>query len=635
MDQWCTGGHEPLVELSRSVYCHVDTCNVYVVVRGSRALLIDFGSGSVLKHLHRLGITQVDWILHTHHHRDQCLGHSTATSGARVAIPAAEAHLMEDTHLFWRTKPIHSQYDCASDWNTLASGVVVDRRLEDGDSLNWSGIELRVLPTPGHTRGSVTYLADIDGLRYAFSGDLVCAGGRTWTLHDLQWHYDQPDGLGVALQSVRCLALERPQRLAPSHGPPSPEAPGCLAALERKLGRLYELLEPGYGPVEAGPTPSPAAAEYEQVTEHLIAVRRGNADFYVLTSDSGSCLFFDYGFPGWAHCQGSASRFLPHSLDDLAERFGLSPPEVVMPTHYHDDHVCGIPHLRRRFGTEVWAHEAFADILERPGSYRLPCLWRESVDVTRRVLDGSRVRWQEFEFEARHLPGHTHYAAAYLGEIDGRRVAVVGDQLELDRVGRARGGGPVYRNRVAVGDYVRGIDRIRDFNPDLILTGHKGPLRLSRAQLVEARRWGMRLDEAWESLAAFPTAPEFSLDPGIATVAPYRTSARPGIPFRLAVTIRNPLPRGAKVTCRLTPPPAWDSAPVDSNGFVGARSEMTFVFEVTTPRLEWAPARQLVTADVSLDGWRWGQQAEAIVDLEVPPKEESPAVAGLSGDCID
>jgi glyoxylase-like metal-dependent hydrolase (beta-lactamase superfamily II) len=604
------------VELSPGVYCHVDTCNVYLVVRGSRALLIDFGSGSILKHLDRLGIAEVDWVLHTHHHRDQCFGRADAVAGARIAVPAAEAHLMEDAGLFWQTKPTHSQYDCASDCNTLASGLRVDRRLQDGDSLNWSGIEFRVLPTPGHTRGSVTYLADIHGVRVAFSGDLACAGGRSWTLHDLQWHYDAPDGLAVAIQSVRSLALERPQLLAPSHGPPIAESSDCLAALEKNLERLYELLEPGYGPVAAGPNPSPAASEYEQVTEHLIAVRRGNADFYVLTSDTGESLFFDYGFPGWAHSQGSASRFLPHSLDELAERFGVPPPEVVIPTHYHDDHVCGIPYLARRFGTEVWAHEVFADILEWPGSYRLPCLWRESVDVAKRVLEGSTIRWREFDFEARHLPGHTHYAAAYFGEIDGRRVAVVGDQLELDRDGRARGGGPIYRNRVAVGDYGKGIDRIREFNPDLILTGHKGPLGLSRSQLGEARRWAMRLDDAWGSLAAVPAAPELSLDPAMAAIVPYRTPARPGTPFQLEVEVRNHLPRRVEVSCGLTTPAGWSRSPSERTGSVGARSPVTFMFEITPPPRAWDPARQLITADVSLGDWRWGQAAEAVVDLD-------------------
>jgi hypothetical protein len=47
---------------------------VYLVRDGGSALIIDFGSGKILDYLQGLGITRVDGILHTHHHRDQCRG---------------------------------------------------------------------------------------------------------------------------------------------------------------------------------------------------------------------------------------------------------------------------------------------------------------------------------------------------------------------------------------------------------------------------------------------------------------------------------------------------------------------------------------------------------------------------------
>ena len=57
-------------QISEHLYLFEDTCNVYVLKEGTRALLIDFGSGRVLDHLGNLGVTRVEWILHTHHHRD-------------------------------------------------------------------------------------------------------------------------------------------------------------------------------------------------------------------------------------------------------------------------------------------------------------------------------------------------------------------------------------------------------------------------------------------------------------------------------------------------------------------------------------------------------------------------------------
>src|SRR5213593_3097280 len=49
-----------------------DTCNVYVLRDGDAALLIDLGDGSVLEHLGEIGVKRVEWVLFTHHHREQC-----------------------------------------------------------------------------------------------------------------------------------------------------------------------------------------------------------------------------------------------------------------------------------------------------------------------------------------------------------------------------------------------------------------------------------------------------------------------------------------------------------------------------------------------------------------------------------
>ena len=57
------GTGAPLEQLSPNLYRFEDTCNVYVIRDGSRAVVIDFGSGGVLAHLPALGITHVDGIL--------------------------------------------------------------------------------------------------------------------------------------------------------------------------------------------------------------------------------------------------------------------------------------------------------------------------------------------------------------------------------------------------------------------------------------------------------------------------------------------------------------------------------------------------------------------------------------------
>src|SRR4051812_34900098 len=71
-----------------------DTCNVYVLRDGDAALLIDLGDGSVLDHLRDIGVTRVEWVLFTHHHREQCQGAAKLgpwrERGTKLAAPDAE-----------------------------------------------------------------------------------------------------------------------------------------------------------------------------------------------------------------------------------------------------------------------------------------------------------------------------------------------------------------------------------------------------------------------------------------------------------------------------------------------------------------------------------------------------------------
>src|SRR5262249_25501208 len=96
-----------LVRLSPNLYWYRDTCNVYLLKRGERGLLVDFGSGGVLEHLAEAGVREVEWVLHTHHHRDQCQGDSLlAARGIPIAVAEREAALFAEADAFWRLKRI-------------------------------------------------------------------------------------------------------------------------------------------------------------------------------------------------------------------------------------------------------------------------------------------------------------------------------------------------------------------------------------------------------------------------------------------------------------------------------------------------------------------------------------------------
>ena len=119
-------------KLTDSLWVFEDTCHVYIVRDGANCVLIDFGSGKVLDHLQDLGISKVDWVLHTHHHRDQCQGDAKAVARTiPIAVPAHERHLFADAENFWRNRRVFHLYYVRNDFNTITENIPSDMSLVD------------------------------------------------------------------------------------------------------------------------------------------------------------------------------------------------------------------------------------------------------------------------------------------------------------------------------------------------------------------------------------------------------------------------------------------------------------------------------------------------------------------------
>jgi glyoxylase-like metal-dependent hydrolase (beta-lactamase superfamily II) len=118
--------------------------------------------------------------------------------------------------------------------------VPVAGLLHDYAAVELAGNRFAVLPTPGHTNGSITLLAEIDGRRAAFSGDLIAAPGKVWSLAATQWSYNGAEGVAASVPSLVLLKDEQPDVLLPSHGEPMLD-PG--AAIDLLVARLWALLQ--------------------------------------------------------------------------------------------------------------------------------------------------------------------------------------------------------------------------------------------------------------------------------------------------------------------------------------------------------------------------------------------------------
>ncbi len=153
-------------KISDNLFVLEDTCNVYLTRSGSSGLLIDFGSGAMLNYLPDLGVSSIEWILHTHHHRDQAQGDELAISHhIRIAVPVHERQYFQDVESFWRNRRIFDMHYVRNDFFSLTRDILVSAVLKDEATFRWRDYSFFVQPTPGHTPGSITLLATIDGAR--------------------------------------------------------------------------------------------------------------------------------------------------------------------------------------------------------------------------------------------------------------------------------------------------------------------------------------------------------------------------------------------------------------------------------------------------------------------------------------
>jgi len=601
--------------LTENLYLFEDTCNVYVLRDGSSCVLIDFGSGKILDHLKEMGISKVDWILHTHHHRDQCQGDwKAAERGIPIAVPAHERHLFADARNFWRNRRVFHLYYVRNDFNTVTEDIPVARALTDYSTFRWNKTDFFILPTPGHTLGSITLLATVDGKKAAFSGDLMYSPGKILNLYDTQVNYGGAEGIDLGIYSLARLREQKPELLCPAHGEPLANPDSGMAETIRRLTDYYKFW--GNDPVEEN---KPYA-----VSPHLIAHHQTTSSFYAILSNSGKAMFIDYGAASGVHFGNFMNataptdriRFVEHSIDHLRKNYGMKSVDVAMPSHMHDDHMNGFPHLIRHHGTKVWCLDNMVDVFENPRGYNLGCILGEPFKISRAFRHGEKFRWEEFEFEIAHSPGHTEYQMALYVTIDGNRVAFTGDAIfENPRKDGTLRHNLIFRNHVENDSHLKSIRNMIDHEPNLIAPGHGKHFAVDKQTLLATEQKFRKQQQFFFDLLPEGEA-NFGLDPSWVKIYPYQIVLAPGQRQDLEIRVQNYKPSAMKIEVALVAPAEWRIEPDLLKLEAPAGSISSGKVAVTVPSGWDAPGpRFAIAADVIRDGKYVGQLTEAVVEI--------------------
>ncbi|GGK75003.1 MBL fold metallo-hydrolase [Mangrovihabitans endophyticus] len=623
-DHAAPDAEKPVTEVAPGVFRIADTCHVYVVrapdeagpAHAGTAVAIDFGSGRVLDHLAEMGVDRITDVLMTHHHRDQGQGLPRAVAaGIRVHVPPVERDHFAELDEVWAGHAVYNDYNLRQERFSLLESVPVAEVVPEYRRCDYAGTTVEVVPTPGHTTGSVSYLMERDGRRIAFTGDLIHSPGRVWSLAATQWSFTENEGPAMTVLSSLQLAARDLDLLLPSHGAPITEPAAALRLLARRMNTYVDTRR-------ARPWDLPKLLEdpFTRVTEHLLMNRGSQSYSYVLLSAGGAALLFDFGYDMMTGLPPGADRASRRpwlaSLPALRQRYGVTAVEVAVPTHYHDDHVAGMNLLRDVEGTEIWAPGHVADVLENPLWEDLPCTWYDPVPVDRRLALNGTVRWREYDITVYDQPGHTRYAAAYVFTVDGVKVLVSGDQ----QTGTGEPGGPreilnyQYRNQFRLGDYTASARLYRQVAPRLMISGHWAPRWVDEAYLDLLDQVAAEQERVHRDLLPLEEL-AIGVDGVLARIAPYHSRAAPGEVLRFRVSLSNPLRSAQRAVIRPVVPVGWVATPETVVVTLPPLGHEVVHFATTAgaPRL-----RARLAVDVRIGELHLGQHAEAVVDVTKP-----------------
>jgi len=608
-------------KLSTSIRFFSSDINGASIVRNGKTLVVYGDPGDRVR--------EAEMVLFTHFRRDVTwAGRKLVQNGSFAVVPAAEKAFFTNVDSVWKklsTGRFHDYY-CQT---TKIPAQPFDscRFVRDGETLEWEGIGIKVLETPGYTRGSVSYIADVDGKRYAFTGDLIYGDGKILDLYSFQdslrgigGYHGYAVRLGQLVTSLERIAEENPDMIIPSRGPVITDPGPAIQKLISKVRALYaNYLSTSayrwYFPERMRTMSQHVLGSYdstgympysEVILEDLpswFSLVSGSSNSRLVMAADGSAFLVDCGMKEVFEC-----------LVRMKRSGQLKSLDGIFITHYHDDHTDYINQVVKEFKCPVYVTGILQDILQNPGAYDLPCLTTEPLSNLVIMEDGQKMEWKDFTLTFYDFPGQTLYHDALLFEKNnGKAVFFIGDSFTPSGIDDYC---LLNRNLLHKGmGYFYCLDILKKLPEHVLLCNqHVGPLfAFSRQQLDYMTNALVERKAILESLFPWDDI-NYGLDEQWARLYPYGQKTGPGQTVDLSVKIFNH--SGVSQTFSVKPnlPPGFLADPGIVTLTIDPVSEQDGKFKLQVPE-KLPPGTYLVTADIGYNNRYVHEWSEALIEI--------------------
>ncbi len=571
-------------------------------------------------------LRKADMVLFTHHRRDVIwAGRDLVENGAQAIIPIFEKPYFTDVDSIWndysRTR-FHNYY-CQTT-KIAAEPLEASKTVRGGDVLKWQDTEIKVLNTPGYTRGSVTYTMDLDGKKYAFTGDLISGDGKIPDLYSFQDSLDSIAGyhgyatrLGQLISSLKLIAGQKPDIIIPSRGEIITDPQESIAKLIGRIRAVYS----NYLSISAYRWYFPG--RMQTMSDHVIGenaaipsiayadVLKSNPPSWyrhisntnLVVSDDGSAFVIDCG---------TENAF--REISRLTDSGSIKSIDGIFITHYHDDHTDFVNKITERYGCPVYVTPQLREIIEKPSDFNLPCLTHEHIKDLRIVEDESKMTWKEFFLTSFYFPGQTIYHDAVLIEKNnGEKIFFTGDSFTPSGIDDYC---LLNRNLLHPGTgYFKCIDILKELPEDVLLSNqHVEPLfSFSDQQLKQMEDSLRKRTELLRDLIDQDNI-NYGVDEQWVRIHPYSQQVYRGKAAVCTVKIFNHSDSVTEYTLEPDMPEGFRVEPEKSTVTISPQQTGELTFRVTASE-KVRPGIHIMLADVKTGNRILREWCEAIIEI--------------------